>query len=32
MKNFITWLNEIAANQWVVYAKPRFGGPQQVLT
>jgi hypothetical protein len=30
-KNFIIWLNEIARSEWVVYAKPPFGGPQQVL-
>jgi hypothetical protein len=30
-KNFITWLNEITRSEWVVYAKPPFGGPQQVL-
>ena len=30
-KNFITWLNAIARSEWVVYAKPPFGGPQQVL-
>jgi hypothetical protein len=29
--NFIAWLNRIARNEWVVYAKPPFGGPQQVL-
>jgi hypothetical protein len=29
--NFIRWVNEIARSEWVVYAKPPFGGPQQVL-
>jgi Putative transposase/Transposase zinc-binding domain len=26
-----TWLAALAAKDWVVYAKPPFGGPQQVL-
>jgi Putative transposase/Transposase zinc-binding domain len=30
-QNFITWLNRIARSEWVVYAKPPFGGPRQVL-
>jgi hypothetical protein len=30
-KNFLTWLNQITRSEWVVYAKPPFGGPQQVL-
>jgi len=30
-KNFFTWLNTITGSEWVVYAKPPFGGPQQVL-
>jgi hypothetical protein len=30
-KTFSTWLNAIAGGEWVVYAKPPFGGPQQVL-
>jgi hypothetical protein len=29
--NFINWVNAIARREWVVYAKPPFGGPQQVL-
>ena len=29
--NFFSWLNEIMRSEWVVYAKPPFGGPQQVL-
>src|SRR6202030_752671 len=29
--NFIAWLNRIVRCEWVVYAKPPFGGPQQVL-
>jgi len=30
-RNFFNWLNEITSSEWVVYAKPPFGGPQQVL-
>ncbi len=30
-RNFFSWLKEIARSEWVVYAKPPFGGPQQVL-
>jgi hypothetical protein len=30
-QNFITWLNRIVQSEWVVYAKPPFGGPHQVL-
>jgi len=30
-RNFLSWLNESTRNEWVVYAKPPFGGPQQVL-
>jgi Putative transposase len=30
-KQFITWLKRAAQSEWVVYAKPPFGGPQQVL-
>jgi hypothetical protein len=29
--NFIAWLNPMTQSEWVVYAKPPFGGPQQVL-
>ena len=29
--NFIAWLKRMARSEWVVYAKPPFGGPQQVL-
>jgi putative transposase/transposase-like zinc-binding protein len=29
--NFFTWLDKAARSEWVVYAKPPFGGPQQVL-
>jgi hypothetical protein len=29
--NFASWLREIARSEWVVYAKPPFGGPHQVL-
>jgi putative transposase/transposase-like zinc-binding protein len=28
---FIEWLNRAAGTEWVVYAKPPFGGPRQVL-
>jgi Putative transposase len=30
-QNFFGWLNKIMRSEWVVYAKPPFGGPQQVL-
>jgi len=30
-RNFIEWLSRVAAIEWVVYAKPPFGGPRQVL-
>jgi hypothetical protein len=30
-RNFSRWLNQLAQSEWVVYAKPPFGGPQQVL-
>jgi hypothetical protein len=30
-QNFIAWLNRIVRSEWVVYAKPPFGGPPQVL-
>src|SRR6266446_724514 len=30
-QNFVTWLNRIVQSEWVVYAKPPFGGPHQVL-
>lgn len=30
-RNFFGWLNEIMQSEWVVYAKPPFGGPRQVL-
>ena len=30
-KNFVEWLSLVAENEWVVYAKPPFGGPRQVL-
>lgn len=29
--NFFGWLGKIMHSEWVVYAKPPFGGPQQVL-
>jgi Transposase zinc-binding domain/Putative transposase len=25
--NFLVWLNRVAGSEWVVYAKPPFGGP-----
>jgi Putative transposase len=30
-RNFIEWLSRVAGTEWVVYAKPPFGGPRQVL-
>jgi hypothetical protein len=30
-RKFIEWLHRAAATEWVVYAKPPFGGPRQVL-
>jgi hypothetical protein len=30
-RKFIEWLNRAAGTDWVVYAKPPFGGPRQVL-
>ncbi len=30
-RNFVEWLSPVAGTQWVVYAKPPFGGPRQVL-
>jgi hypothetical protein len=30
-ENFIAWLERMARSEWVVYAKPPFGGPHQVL-
>jgi hypothetical protein len=30
-RKFIEWLNRAAGTEWVVYAKPPFGGPRQVL-
>jgi hypothetical protein len=30
-RNFFRWLNDSIRSEWVVYAKPPFGGPQQVL-
>jgi putative transposase len=30
-RNFLSWLNQSTRNEWMVYAKPPFGGPQQVL-
>jgi Putative transposase/Transposase zinc-binding domain len=29
--NFVQWLKRVAGSEWVVYAKPPFGGPRQVL-
>jgi hypothetical protein len=30
-QNFLPWLNRMVRSEWVVYAKPPFGGPHQVL-
>jgi hypothetical protein len=30
-RNFVEWLKRLAGTEWVVYAKPPFGGPRQVL-
>jgi hypothetical protein len=30
-RNFAQWLKRLTATEWVVYAKPPFGGPRQVL-
>jgi hypothetical protein len=30
-RKFIEWLNRAAGTEWVVYAKPPFGGLRQVL-
>jgi len=30
-RSFAQWLKRLTATEWVVYAKPPFGGPQQVL-
>jgi Putative transposase/Transposase zinc-binding domain len=30
-RKFVDWLNQVAEIDWVVYAKPPFGGPRQVL-
>ena len=30
-RNFVEWLSPVAGTEWVVYAKPPFGGPRQVL-
>jgi hypothetical protein len=30
-QNFLSWLNRIVRSEWVVYAKPPFAGPHQVL-
>ena len=30
-RNFAQWLKHVAGTEWVVYAKPPFGGPRQVL-
>jgi hypothetical protein len=30
-RNFAQWLKRLAATEWVVYAKPPFGGPRPVL-
>jgi hypothetical protein len=30
-RRFANWIDELRASEWVVYAKPPFGGPEQVL-
>jgi len=30
-RNCVEWLKRLVRSEWVVYAKPPFGGPQQVL-
>lgn len=30
-RRFAGWIDELRASEWVVYAKPPFGGPEQVL-
>ena len=30
-RDFVEWLKRVARTEWVVYAKPPFGGPRQVL-
>jgi hypothetical protein len=30
-RTFLEWLARVAETEWVVYAKPPFGGPRQVL-
>jgi hypothetical protein len=30
-RRFARWIDELRASEWVVYAKPPFGGPEQVL-
>jgi hypothetical protein len=30
-RSFAAWLKRLTKTEWVVYAKPPFGGPQQVL-
>jgi hypothetical protein len=30
-RRFAQWLDELRSSEWVVYAKPPFGGPEQVL-
>jgi hypothetical protein len=30
-RKFVEWLTRLAGTEWVVYAKPPFGGPRQVL-
>jgi hypothetical protein len=30
-RNFVQWLTKVAGTEWVVYSKPPFGGPRQVL-
>jgi hypothetical protein len=30
-EQFVRWIGELRETEWVVYAKPPFGGPEQVL-
>jgi len=30
-RRFARWIDELRGSEWVVYAKPPFGGPEQVL-
>lgn len=30
-RSFTTWLNQVVAKKWIVYCKPPFGSPEQVV-